>query len=267
MAKKRQGKERLPYHIVKDSQNQLRLKMRELTKRYRKIPKRIFSSGIIVLGILLIVLVAVLFGGNQNTPEISNLSVESERAGLLDVIIDENNQLTVNLPPANGIELQGLESWELEEKTANSLDQPAEMAVNLIDHPEDQNFQIIYPLRRQGGVITEYGWYFHPILEKWSYHPGVDIRCQKGEIVMAAAAGTVEDIKETFHEITLITLNHGEHWTTIYGQVDKLAVKVGDQVVKGQKLGIIGQSTTAIEPHLHFEIRQREETVDPQRFF
>ena len=84
---------------------------------------------------------------------------------------------------------------------------------------------------------------------------------------MAAAAGIVEEIEETFHEITLIALNHGEYWTTIYGQVDKLAVKVGDQVVKGEKLGIIGQSTTAMEPHLHFEIRQREAAVDPQSFF
>lgn len=268
LAKKRGEKERLPYHIVKDSQNQLKLKLKEITKQYARIPKKILSSGIIVLGILLVILVAVIFQRNQNVPEIT------KPPELLDVIVDDDNQLAVNLPPVNKIELKGLEI--LDQKPTSDLDEPAEMAVKRVDDsanvlasdsmPNDQKLQIIYPLRRKGGVVTEYGWYFHPILEKWSYHQGIDIRCQKGEIVMAAAAGKVTQISESYNEITLITIDHESQWMTIYGQIEKLAVKVGDEVVKGQKLGIIGQSTTALEPHLHFEIRLRGETVDPKKF-
>ncbi len=288
MAKKSNKKDRLPYHIVKDSQNLLKLKLKEtidgVTKRYG-IPKKILSSGIIVVSIMVIVLVALFIGSNPDS-KLSDSLDTSPRSGLVDVVIDENNQLQVQVPQITDISLNGdlnLRSANPDSEVEDVQTESSQTAVKIVSEPQiaagnsgtqvptmkpeeiSTNLEIIYPLRRQAGVITEYGWYFHPVLEKWRYHPGVDLRCQKAEIVMAASSGEVVDITENYHEILLVTLDHGNGWTTVYGQLDKLSVNVGDKVVKGQQIGTIGQSETAIEPHLHFEIRKNGETENPEK--
>jgi peptidase M23-like protein len=62
-----------------------------------------------------------------------------------------------------------------------------------------------------------------------------------------------------------VVIEHGEGWETQYAHLRKgsVAVRPGDTVRRGQKLGLVGLSGSTEFPHLHFEVRHRRATVDP----
>ncbi|AZR73983.1 hypothetical protein BBF96_11630 [Anoxybacter fermentans] len=276
MEKKNNKKERLPFHIVKDKQNFIRLKIKktieEVSKQYEKLPRQLWSSFVIVVGIFLIVLIAKFAGEPQIKPDLEDGLSDP---GRMDVVIDEKGRLTTQVPSLPEVKLDGSglllenQSEELKEEFSK---EPAETTVKFIERSEvsdriqTEGLKVIYPLRYKRAVITDYGWYFHPILEVWRFHQGVDLRCKKGDLVMASASGKVITVRESDQEAIIVTIDHGNGWKTVYGQIGEVKVKTGDQVVKGQQLGKIGQSVTAIEPHLHFEIIKDDKTVNPRKY-
>lgn len=291
LAKKKRDqdkKERLPYNIEKDSHNLLRVTVDGVSKKYSRIPKQLRSSLVIVIGIFAIVIIAV-FANQPETPGVqTELQSTQPLSRLTDIVINEDNQFQAQTPEIPKIQLDGdqvsfiSESQEL----GNDSIQATDMAIEETEEvqntmsvigrselvktkPSEQDqvdFQMIYPLRRQGVIVTDYGWYHHPLLEVWRYHRGVDIRCKKGDLVMAVASGIVSQVSENDHEAVLITIEHANGWKSIYGQIGEVSVQSGDQVVKGQQIGFTGQSTTAYEPHLHLEIQYQQEAIDPRKF-
>lgn len=257
--------ERLPFHIAKDSQNLIRLKLKQLsdgvTKRYGSIPKQLWSSLVIVLGIFAIVLIALLV---QNTENPSPSADQEPSTNMNRVTFDENGKLTANVPDMEklGLNTDKLSLDDEENETAS--------AAKILTNPEVVEgaaaFKPTYPLRNQGAIITKLGWYLHPILDNWRYHPGIDIRCKNGDLIMAAAAGKVTAVNDSDAEGLLITIDHGNEWTTTYGQVGKAKVKLGDSVSNGQQIGTISKTNVAVEPHLHFEIRHKNEAVEPTKY-
>lgn len=258
--------ERLPFHIAKDSQNFIRLKLKQfsegVTKRYSKVPKQLWSSLVIVLGVFAIILIALLA---QNPENPSSSADQEPLVNMKGVSFDESGKLTANVPDMTE---PGLDTDKL--SIGDAGEDEAASAAKILTNPEvvesEVAFKPMYPLRRQGAVITNFGWYLHPVFDNWRYHPGIDIRCKKGDLIMAASAGKVTDITDTDAEGLLITIDHGHGWTSIYGQVGEARVKVGDQVSNGQQIGIVGQTVAAIEPHLHLEIRKKNEAVDPVKY-
>ena len=263
---------RLPMDLVKDKNNTLRLKIKE-TIEEAKFPKKFRSSMIIVSGILAIVLIAILVGNVNTPPEQKDLLSDS---GLNNnVVITEEGQITAQVPSVPDVKLDGAELTLDEEKEESPTKEEAETTMKVVETRENENLapvprqetlQIIYPLRRQTGIITEYGWYFHPVLEVWRFHNAVDLRGQKGELVMAGAPGKVIEITDSGQEAIKVTIEHDNGWRTVYGQIGQLMVKKGANVVKGQKIGKIGDNISAVEPHLHFEIISKEGAVDPRKY-
>ncbi|SEO03547.1 BlaR1 peptidase M56 [Duganella sp. CF517] len=97
-------------------------------------------------------------------------------------------------------------------------------------------------------------------------HPGIDLAAPKGTPIHAAAAGTVIAAGE-------LAENHGRYGTsviietgarqTLYAHLNSVAVKPGDRVTAGQSIGTVGETGFASGPHLHFEVRQDDRTIDP----
>ena len=64
----------------------------------------------------------------------------------------------------------------------------------------------------------------------------------------------------------MIDVDHDNGLTTRYAHLSKMTVKIGDIVLKGQRIGELGQTGRATGPHLHFEVRQNSVPLNPNRF-
>lgn len=103
------------------------------------------------------------------------------------------------------------------------------------------------------GVITQYF---------WQQHPGLDIANATGTPEMAADGGKV--IWAGWGDYGIyVELDHGNGFQTIYAHMSQVLVSVGQTVVKGQLLGLMGATGRATGPHLHFEIRFRGVPQNP----
>ena len=106
----------------------------------------------------------------------------------------------------------------------------------------------------------------NPILGYSRPHKGVDFGCPIGTPIMAARDGVVAaKAFEAMGYGNFIYLNHGGGQSTRYGHMSAYnePISVGMAVKQGQVIGFVGQTGDATGPHLHFEIRQDGEAVDP----
>lgn len=99
-----------------------------------------------------------------------------------------------------------------------------------------------------------------------SYHKGVDIANKTGTPIYAANGGKVS-ISATWksHGKTIL-INHGHGIVTVYIHMDRLHVKAGEWVKRGQLIGRIGSTGIATGPHLHFGISVNDIRIDPDQW-
>jgi murein DD-endopeptidase MepM/ murein hydrolase activator NlpD len=90
----------------------------------------------------------------------------------------------------------------------------------------------------------------------WSkgYHTGVDYAVKSGTEIVAVADGKIESANWG-KSYGIQAVQKVEGGWVIYAHLSKLDVKSGDQVVKGQKIGLSGNTGNSSGPHLHFEMR------------
>ena len=111
----------------------------------------------------------------------------------------------------------------------------------------------------QGPVISNYG------PKQAGYHnDGVNIRAPKGSSVVAAESGVVVHANNKLKGYgNLILIKHQNGWVTAYAHNDKLLVKKGDQVSRGQTVAQVGSTGRVDSPQLHFEMRKGSRAVNP----
>lgn len=104
----------------------------------------------------------------------------------------------------------------------------------------------------------------------WRTHSGVDIAAPLGQQVKAARSGTVMSVYEDEQYGHTVVLQHTGGYTTTYsGLAEDVPVYAGKIVAAGEVLGQIGTTALvekALEPHLHFEVCQNGESIDPAGF-
>lgn len=104
---------------------------------------------------------------------------------------------------------------------------------------------------------------FHPILQTWRAHLGVDYGAPTGTPVRSIGDGVVEfsGVQNGFGNIVIIRHN-GSH-STAYAHLSRINVRKGQSVNQGQNVGAVGQTGWATGPHLHFEFRVNGQQRDP----
>ncbi len=123
-----------------------------------------------------------------------------------------------------------------------------------------------------GAVIMGYSMdqtVFFQTLEQYKYNPAMIISGEVGETITASAAGIVTNIAETAQTGTTVSLDMGNGYTAVYGQLTDVALSAGDYVNAGEKIGNLSEPTKyySIEgPNLYFEILKDGEPVDPMNF-
>lgn len=97
-------------------------------------------------------------------------------------------------------------------------------------------------------------------------HHGIDIAAPTGTPVRAALDGRV--MAAGWDDIygNLIVIEHSDSLTTVYGHNEKIWVKEGEHVTKGQVIASVGSTGRSTAPHLHFEILIDDKPVDPQLY-
>jgi murein DD-endopeptidase MepM/ murein hydrolase activator NlpD len=104
---------------------------------------------------------------------------------------------------------------------------------------------------------------FHPILQSWRAHKGVDFAAPLGTAVHATANGRVSFAGTQTGYGNVIQLQHTGLFSTLYAHLSRLAVKVGTRVFQGDIIGYVGQTGWATGPHLHYEFRVGNEQRNP----
>lgn len=121
-----------------------------------------------------------------------------------------------------------------------------------------------YPVN--GPISSEFGWREHPILGTRRLHAGMDFAVDYDTPIGAAAPGTVIAAGWQGGYGNAVILDHGQGITTLYAHASALNVNEGDQVQAGQIVAWVGSTGLSTGPHLHFEVRENGEPVDPRNY-
>lgn len=118
------------------------------------------------------------------------------------------------------------------------------------------------------GITSKFGYRIHPTLGKKEFHRGTDLKAALKTPVYATADAVVE--WAGYHKSSgfgrLIILEHVYGFKTYYGHLNKIVIKSGQFVKKGQLIGYTGNSGLSNGPHLHYEIRFIHRALNPYYF-
>jgi murein DD-endopeptidase MepM/ murein hydrolase activator NlpD len=112
-------------------------------------------------------------------------------------------------------------------------------------------------------ITSGFGYRMHPILGYQKFHSGIDFGADEGTTIRAAAAGVVIYAQWYGGYGNAVILDHGGGITTLYGHTQGFYVAEGDKVQKGQPIAAVGSTGLSTGPHVHFEVRQNGEPIDP----
>lgn len=151
----------------------------------------------------------------------------------------------------------GAETNEVIEDEANEEKKSqAELDIEYIK----ENFEFALPLK--GAITSRYG--TREATEVVSAnHQGIDLGADEGTAIYAAMEGTVEVASEEGEYGKHLDITNNDVLTR-YAHCSKLLVKEGEKVKKGQKIAEVGSTGNSTGPHLHFEIRRDNRTINPE---
>lgn len=117
-----------------------------------------------------------------------------------------------------------------------------------------------------GRISSTFGSRFHPIDKKIKFHGGIDIAVPKGTPIVAAADGVVKFAGWKGGYGNVVIIEHADGTETLYGHNDRLLVTEGQKVSGGERISLSGSTGKSTGPHLHFEVRQNGQLVNPSKF-
>lgn len=118
-----------------------------------------------------------------------------------------------------------------------------------------------------GKINNEFGFRRNPFGGRsYEFHPGMDIDGERGDLVVAPAGGTVIKAGWTGGYGNMLEIDHGNGLTTRFGHLSKIEASVGDTVTRGQLIAYLGSTGRSTGPHLHYEMRINDRSINPRHF-
>lgn len=168
----------------------------------------------------------------------------------------------INTTEENAIENQ------VEEQTTNVTTEENSQSTKPMSQEEQDIANIkatttfIKPI--EGTISSKYGKREPTTVTVPKNHTGVDIAANMGTKIKAATSGEVVLASEEGDYGKHLKIQIGEV-SVIYAHCNSLYVKQGDKVEQGQEIAEVGSTGNSTGPHLHFEIRISERTIDPEK--
>ena len=120
--------------------------------------------------------------------------------------------------------------------------------------------KFIWPVN--GTVVSGFG-----NLGSGRKNDGINIKAALGTAVKAADSGTVAYSGNELKGFgNLILVKHSDGWITAYAHCDKLLVRKGQKVTRGEKIATVGSTGSVTTPQLHFEVRAGKKAVNPRTY-
>jgi len=180
------------------------------------------------------------------------------------------------------VKLEGYNNSELLIETAKKLDNIASEL-----YVQSKSFDEVYDMARDKEKMlacipaiqpvnnidlkrlsSYYGYRIDPIYKIKKFHAGVDFSAPRGTPIYSSGEGTVV---KTHHSLrgygNTVTIDHGYGYNTFYAHIKEIKVKKGDKVVRGQIIATVGNTGKSTAPHLHYEVRKNNRTVNPIYYF
>lgn len=107
-----------------------------------------------------------------------------------------------------------------------------------------------WPLPGSTTVSSPFGLRIHPVLNEPEVHHGIDVAAPAGARVVAAQAGTVATGYDATYGTYVLIVGGG--FVTLYGHLERAAVRAGQRVEAGQGIGTVGNEGLSTGSHLHF---------------
>tara|TARA_Y100000589_G_scaffold331432_1_gene384954 strand:+ start:16647 stop:17627 length:981 start_codon:yes stop_codon:yes gene_type:complete len=119
-------------------------------------------------------------------------------------------------------------------------------------------------------MSSGFGRRIDPIYKTKKFHYGMDFAAPIGTPIYATGNGTIEKIKKTRSKKdygNYILINHGYDYQSFYAHLDKVLVKKGQKVKRGDLIGHVGNTGKSTAAHLHYEVRYKREKINPINFY
>ena len=130
-----------------------------------------------------------------------------------------------------------------------------------------QAIPVLRPLKKTSTITNRFGMMFDHFTDQELPHRGVDFFSEEGDTVVATGAGKVIEIRAHRGFGQTLKLQHSDRIRTFYAHLDKILVKQGDVVKRGDPVAIAGRSGRTAGSVLHYEIRIDGEPVNPEDYF
>ena len=117
-----------------------------------------------------------------------------------------------------------------------------------------------------GFVSSRFGWRMDPMSGRRTMHRGVDFSARLGTPVYSTADGVVtySGVWRTYGNV--VEISHGSGFVTRFAHLERRLVQKGQRVTRGDVIGRVGSTGRSTFSHLHYEIEQNGERVDPMRY-
>lgn len=201
----------------------------------------------------------------ENTTQAAVGQEQLSLAGTDDVSAQaEDNAATQDAATAQNSEGQSADAGLTQEDAAQAA------VNNAVTLNFTKNDKLLWPVR--GNIILDYSMsssIYFPTLDQYKYNPAIAIQSEVGTEVSAAAAGKVESIEQSDETGLTLTIDMGNNYKAIYGQLEGVNLSTGSYVEKGQIIATVSAPTkyyTVEGCNLYFKVLENGKPVDPLDF-
>lgn len=187
----------------------------------------------------------------------------NEQKETMEALVDEKSQQVAQYDKSIEGQQAEVDKYAQAQAEAEAIIAAAEQNASSSSTSSYSGGIFTWPVPGYNQITSYFGNRNAPTAGASSYHKGIDIACDTGASVVAAASGTVIVATYNYAEGNYICIDHGGGVVTVYMHNSSLLVSVGETVSAGQQIAAAGSTGYSTGPHCHFGVRVDGTYVDP----